>query len=103
MSAPLTDDELARIQMNVWLDGRLDDDRLVLLDEVKRLRAERAGPPGYFVRSREGPTLWAGSQERVFTTREDAEWHRAELERTCPDLVGRLGIFEAYLVVGRER
>lgn len=39
---PLTDAELARIEAQIWIDG-VDDDRRLLLTEVKRLRS-RAAP-----------------------------------------------------------
>ena len=58
---------------------------------------------GYVVAARESPPLWGTrSGERVFAERGDAEWYQRELESVCPDLVGRLGIFQAYVVILRE-
>lgn len=59
--------------------------------------------PRYFVATRERKPLWeTASGERVFSRREDAESHIYELERMWPELAGRLAIFEAYIVIGRE-
>lgn len=101
--AALTDDDLGRIEMNVWLDGRIDDDRRLLLEEVKRLRAERALRPRYIVAGRDSSLLWeTASGERVYVRREDASAHLIDLERIWPELAERLAVFEAYLIIDRE-